>query len=611
MHWRLRLQLAAAAAVLLAGGSLLVALPSPMQAELTRQLRVQVRQIGDLAAACLSPALQSQDTAALQQELQRLQAVDGVRYLVLRDPQGHALAAAGWDLRQTLPAADVGTGPLPLRGEDPTLHVQRDLVVDGRPVAQLHYGVSTAPLAALGQDLLLRRLASGGLLLLGGALLALGLREWRRQRRLRAEAAEHDPLTGHLNRRGLHHALGTAVADGGRHGRALALLFIDLDDFKYTNDTFGHGVGDDVLRRVAHALAAELRPGESLARIGGDEFALLCPGRGAADAARLAPRLVQVVSRLAVEARGHELRLGCSVGVAVFPDDAPSADALMVCADLAMYDAKRVGKNGWAAYRHDAQRTHSESAHLRWNARLTRAIDQQRFCLQFQAVHRADGAGVAHYEALLRLPDEADEARLVGPDEFVPHAERSGRIRPIDRWVLAACIRRLAMAPDSVRVAANLSARSIADRSLPDHVQALLAEHGVDGSRLLIELTETSTLGDPASAGEMIARLRALGCSVHLDDFGTGFASFAHLKLLPVDGIKIDGSYVRGLAQQHENRALVSAMVAMARALGMTTVAEHVEDESTLLALRALGVDLVQGFFFDRPRHVDLASVPA
>jgi diguanylate cyclase (GGDEF)-like protein len=433
--------------------------------------------------------------------------------------------------------------------------------------------------------------------------------ERRMQRR--AQRADRDMLTDLLNRRGLHDALTAAVADAGQDGRSLALYFIDLDDFKYTNDTFGHRVGDDLLRSVATALAAELQPGEVVARIGGDEFAVLCPGLDEGTASRLAPRLVQAVSRLQVDARGHELRVGCSVGMALFPSDAPSADALMVCADLAMYDAKRVGKNGWAAYRHDAERTLSESAHLRWNARITRAIDEQRFCLQYQAIHHVDGSGVAHYEALLRLPSDDGSQVLVPPGEFVPYAERSGRIRPIDRWVLAECVRALAAAPASVRIAANLSARSIDDRSLPDHVQALLHDAAVDPRRLLIEITETSTIGDPRAAGEMIARLRALGCSVHLDDFGAGFASFAHLKLLGVDGIKIDGSYVRGLVEQNENRAFVSAMVAVARALGMTTVAEHVEDEPTLMTLRMMGVDLVQGFLFDTPRTVDLALEPA
>jgi diguanylate cyclase (GGDEF)-like protein len=428
----------------------------------------------------------------------------------------------------------------------------------------------------------------------------------------RAARADRDMLTDLLNRRGLQDALTAAVAEGGVRGTPLVLFFIDLDDFKYTNDTFGHRVGDQLLRDVAGALAAELRPGEAVARIGGDEFAVLCPGLDAAAGARLAPRLVQAVARLPVDARGHELRVGCSVGLAVFPDDAPSADSLMVCADLAMYDAKRLGKHGWAAYRHDAERTLSESAHLRWSARLTRAIDEQRFCLQFQAVHHAASpGGVAHYEALLRLPSEDAGGALVAPGEFVPYAERSGRIRPIDRWVMGECVRALAAAPVGVRVAANLSARSIDDRSLPDHLQALLAQHAVDPRRLLIEITETSTIGDPRAAGEMIGRLRALGCSVHLDDFGAGFASFAHLKLLPVDGIKIDGSYVRGLARHDDNRALVAAMVAVARALGMTTVAEHVEDEDTLVTLRMMGVDLVQGFLLDRPRTLDLATLDA
>lgn len=432
-----------------------------------------------------------------------------------------------------------------------------------------------------------------------------------RRMQSRAQRADRDMLTDLPNRRGLLEALAAAVADGGVQGSELALFFIDLDDFKYTNDTFGHRLGDDLLRTVSRALVAAAQPGWVVARIGGDEFAVLCPGVGAAEGQRIAPRLVQAVSGLQVDARGHELRLGCSVGLAVFPEHAPSADSLMVCADLAMYEAKRSGKNGWAIYRHDAERTHSESAHLRWNARITRAIDEGRFCLQFQPVHHADGAGVAHYEALLRLPAESDDSVLLAPGEFVPYAERSGRIRPIDRWVLGECVRALARAPQDVRVAANLSARSIDDRSLPDHVAALLAEHGVHASRLLIEITETSTIGDPRAAGEMIARLRALGCSVHLDDFGAGFASFAHLKLLAVDGIKIDGSYVRGLVHDDENRVFVAAMVAVARALQMTTVAEHVEDGETLSALRGMGVDLVQGFLLGRPGVPAFGHAPA
>lgn len=422
-----------------------------------------------------------------------------------------------------------------------------------------------------------------------------------------AQRADRDMLTDLLNRRGLHEALTAAVADGGLRGTPLALFFIDLDDFKYTNDTFGHRLGDELLRAVGRALSEELHPGERVARIGGDEFAVLCPGLDAERAAELAPRLVQAVAALQLDARGHELRVGCSVGLALFPDHAPSADSLMVCADLAMYDAKRVGKNGWAAYRHDAERTLSESAQLRWNARITRALDEQRFCLHYQGVHHVDGR-VSHYEALLRLPAESDDSVMLSPGDFVPYAERSGRIRPLDRWVLAECIRTLANAPAAVRVAANVSARSLDDRTLADHVDELLKRHGVQPSRLLIEVTETSTIGDPRTAGEMIARLRALGCSVHLDDFGAGFASFAHLKLLAVDGIKIDGSYVRDLLREGESRAFVAAMVAVARALGLTTVAEHVEDQPTLDALRDMGVDLVQGWLFDRPREMDLAA---
>jgi len=421
----------------------------------------------------------------------------------------------------------------------------------------------------------------------------------------RAQLAERDALTDMLNRRGLHDALVAAVGDADREESSAALFFIDLDDFKYTNDTFGHRIGDELLRAAAKALSAELRRGELVARIGGDEFAVLCPGVDAAIGAAIAPRLVQAVSQLRMDAGGHELRVGCSVGMAVYPEHAANADDLIVCADLAMYQAKRAGKNGWSVYRDDVRQSDAESAHMRWNTRIAHAIDKGLFRLEFQTVHRASDRSVAHHEALLRMLVDDDPSLLIAPGEFVPYAERSGKIRQIDRWVLAACVELLAREPASLRIAANLSARSIDDAALPGFVEQLLRKHAVDPRRLLIELTETATINDLPAAAEMIAALRRLGCSVHLDDFGSGFASFAHLKLLDVDAIKIDGAYVRGLSHNEENRVLVAAMVSVARGLNMTTIAEHVEDEPTALILRGMGIDLVQGHHFGRPGPLD------
>jgi diguanylate cyclase (GGDEF)-like protein len=422
-----------------------------------------------------------------------------------------------------------------------------------------------------------------------------------RRNLLRAQLADRDALTDLLNRRGLHDALVASVAEADRTASSAALFFVDLDDFKYANDTFGHRTGDELLRAVAVALSAELRRGELVARIGGDEFAVLCPNTDVEAATAIAPRLVQAVARLRHDAGGHELRVGCSVGLAVYPDHAFNADDLIVCADTAMYQAKHAGKNGWALYQQDTRRLDAQSAHMRWNVRITRAIDEGRFRLEFQPIHRAADRSVSHHEALLRMPMDEQPALLIPPGEFVPYAERSGKIRQIDRWVLQACIDLLARRDESVSLAANLSARSIDDPTLPEFIERQLASRAIDPRRLCIELTEAATIADTRTAGAMIKALRKLGCRVHLDDFGSGFASFAHLKLLDVDAIKIDGTYIRGLAHNEESRVFVAAMIAVARGLNMATIAEHVEDEQTLQILRTMGVDMAQGHFFGRP----------
>jgi predicted signal transduction protein with EAL and GGDEF domain len=338
-----------------------------------------------------------------------------------------------------------------------------------------------------------------------------------------------------------------------------------------------------------------MRRGESVARLGGDEFAVLCPGIGAAAAAAIADRLVDAVAALRFAAPTQTLRVGCSIGIAAYPQDAGDEDELVACADTAMYQAKQNGKNGWAAYRDDPLQPQAESPRINWNTRIHRALHDRRFALHFQPVLRAADLQVVHLEALLRMVDEDDPARLVSPADFLPHAERSGRVRLIDRWVFEACIERLARLDPALGIAAHLSSRSLEDPDVPGFLRDMLQRHDVDPRRLTIELTEASALVDP------IAALRGVGCAVHLDGFGGGFNSLAHLKLLDVDAIKVGATFVRGLQSDATSRMLVAAMIDIAHGLNKLAIAEHVEDAATLEILRGLGIDLVQGFHLGRP----------
>lgn len=422
-----------------------------------------------------------------------------------------------------------------------------------------------------------------------------------RQTQQRARLALHDPLTDLRNRRGLFESLHAAIDRALRVDAGVTLMFIDLDDFKHANDVAGHRAGDQILVMVARALAHQLQPQEVVARLGGDEFAIIIPGDGLEQAGETAARLVQCISALRFELQPHRIRVGCSIGVARFPADATSADDLVACADRAMYQAKMGGKNGYCLYRDDVSHAQAESERVSWNGRINGALRDDRLRLHFQPVHRMSDMGIVYYEALVRMVDEDDASLLIPPTAFVPHAERSGKIRQIDRWVFQACIDKLAHSPAAVCIAANLSPRSLDDPTFVHFLREALQRSDVDPRRLHIELTETAAMGDLIAARPMIAALRSVGCAVHLDDFGSGFSSFAHLKLLEVDGIKIDGSFIRDLTSDPSNQLVVASLIQIARSLNKTTVAECVEDAATLDALRAMGVDHVQGFHLGRP----------
>ncbi len=413
--------------------------------------------------------------------------------------------------------------------------------------------------------------------------------------------AERDSLTGLFNRHRFQETLVRAVDEAYRASGVCALLFFDLDEFKAINDHFGHGAGDAVLTRVANEVSRVVRRHESLFRLGGDEFAIILSMSDLDQASALAERVVNAISRITLPYDGMNLRISSSLGIALFPEQAHDTEQLVAFADAAMYQAKQAGKNTWRAYRADLDATPEMLHRLSWNERLAEALLQDRFVLHFQGVYSAGTQQLHHLETLLRLPDE-DTGELIMPGLFIPLAEKSQKIVEIDRWVLHKVIRLLAERPGIPPVAVNLSGRSFDNPTIPGYITGLLQQHGVDPHRLLIEITETEAVSDLTDAQRFIDAIRFAGCRVYLDDFGAGFASFAYLKHLQVDAIKIDGMFIRNLAQDHDNQVFVRGMVEVARGLGKEIVAECVEDEATLKLLASLGVDLAQGFHLDRPQ---------
>ncbi len=422
--------------------------------------------------------------------------------------------------------------------------------------------------------------------------------------------AERDALTGLYNRHRFQQELARTMLESDRHQMRSAVMFFDLDEFKTINDTYGHRAGDALLIRVAGEIGALVRRNEVLARLGGDEFAILLPGVQNNEAEALAERVVRAIAQIPFRFEGQNLRLTTSLGIAYYPTHATDADELVARADIAMYQAKGAGKNTWRVFRADDEADSEMRSRLSWSERISNAIDKGLFELHFQGVYRAEDGTLSHLEALIRMIDERDPGQLIMPGHFIPLAEKSGRILDIDRWVIHEVVRRLSENPGIPPIAVNLSGRSLSEPDLPQFISEELRAGRVDPRRLVVEITETAAVSDLHDAQRMIEALGQFGCGVSLDDFGVGFASFAYLKHLNVDTIKIDGIFIRDLPNDPDNQVFVQAMVSVALGLGKSVIAEYVEDGKTLALLRNYGVDLVQGYFLDRPvaRHPALVA---
>ncbi|QIG43684.1 EAL domain-containing protein [Nocardioides anomalus] len=419
-----------------------------------------------------------------------------------------------------------------------------------------------------------------------------------------ARQAFHDSLTGLANRQLFTDRLDHALSRRSGSPRPLAVLFVDLDDFKHVNDSLGHATGDELLVAVAARIAAGVRPGDTAARLGGDEFAVLLEDTDLTTASQLAHRLLVAVAE-PVTLDGHTHTVRASVGLAEAVPGEEDGAATMRHADVAMYAAKERGKGGLAVYDSAAHERALETLTLR--RELEAAVDDGALALHYQpTVDLATGA-VTGFEALVRWPHPT--RGVVPPLEFIPLAEQTGLIVRLGTWVLRTAVRDAASLQSSTHrpsVAVNVSARQLVHPGFVTLVRSALADSGLAPDRLTLEVTETALLSDVEAGVTALTTLRRQGVRVAIDDFGTGYSSLSHLARLPVDVLKVDKSFVDRLEHDRDD-ALVSAILAMSRALRLTSVAEGVEDPGQADWLREAGCALGQGYLWSRPVELETA----
>jgi diguanylate cyclase (GGDEF)-like protein/PAS domain S-box-containing protein len=414
--------------------------------------------------------------------------------------------------------------------------------------------------------------------------------------------ASHDPLTGLLNRREFEQRVRATVehreAEEGQH----AVLYLDLDQFKVVNDTSGHAAGDELLRQVGALLRPRLREGDVLARLGGDEFGVLLPHCPPAPALRIAEALRKAIVDFRFAWKNRSFTIGVSIGLVNLAEGPHTLASVLSAADAACYLAKDKGRNRVQVYRPEDSEVALRRGEMEWVNRLHRALAEDRLCLYAQPMHamHATGTEVLHQELLVRLIDERNE--LIPPIAFIPAAERYHLMPSIDRWVIRTAFRLLAdrrAAGDTSALtgtyAINLSGASIGDDQFLDYVKESFSRFRIPHRSICFEITETTAVTSLSKAAEFIGAMREPGCRFALDDFGVGVSSFTYLKQLPVDYIKIDGSFVRNMLHDPVDAAMVEAIHRIGRVMGKQTIAESVETTATLEALRSVGVDFAQG----------------
>ncbi|MBE9108112.1 EAL domain-containing protein [Nodosilinea sp. LEGE 07298] len=431
--------------------------------------------------------------------------------------------------------------------------------------------------------------------------------------------AIHDPLTGLVNRREFERRLHQAIASVQTNEGIHVLCYLDLDQFKIVNDTCGHNAGDELLRQVTNLLQGHIRKTDTLARLGGDEFGVLLHQCDLDQALRVANSLKDAVQDFRFAWAGNTFTVGVSIGVVPINRHSDTLENVLVAADTACYTAKNNGRNRVHAVHLDDQTLLQQQGEFRWAARLIQALADHRFCLFAQPIVPTQSGPVKeyHYEVLLRLRDETGQ--MIPPLAFLPAAERYGLMAKIDRWVVSTLFQHWPSRPPKGEpdptiptvYAINLSGASLNDDAMVDFLRQQLMLHAVPPQQVCFEVTETVAIANLSKASDFIRQLRALGCRFALDDFGSGMSSFAYLKTLPMDYLKIDGGFVKDILDDRVDYAMVDAISTIGRVMGLQTIAEYVENTAILNCITGIGVDFAQGYGIGHPQPLICTHDPS
>jgi diguanylate cyclase (GGDEF)-like protein len=414
--------------------------------------------------------------------------------------------------------------------------------------------------------------------------------------------ADHDSLTGLLDRRRFRAELDGYVSFSARYGGQGAVMIIDIDGLKEVNDSLGHHAGDNLIQQIARIMRERVRTTDIVARLSGDELAVLMPQTDTEGALQLGESLrAQVAENARPTPEADPATI--SVGITMFGSEhAGGPEAVLVAADQEMYRAKEEGRNQISLFRDPAAPKQEPRRQQTTTARIRDALTHDRLSLHTQPIRSLASGGIERYELLLRMT--ADDGELLPASAFIEAAERSGMIQELDRWVVAQALEVLGRREregDPVSLHVNLSGASLADVSVLEFIERRLDEGDADPSRCTFEITASANVADYAKAGGFADRLTEFGCQVAIDDYGAGFGPFHYLKTMPFDVIKIDGAFVRDMPNSDADQLTVQAIVQIARGLGKTTIAEYVQDDATTDLLREFGVDMAQGFHLGRP----------